>query len=1066
MKFKLLFFIAAIVLSVSACTESDTAATISIAEGYITINPGETHDLDVDINVAAGTTVQFTTKDPNVATVSENGQVTAVGRGETLVTVRAGGATDYVVVRVLGDAVVAYDASDFLAAYDNGDYRIELRDDIVLSEVLEIDRALEIVFNGYTLTADFLVTQAFEGGIALNNELPIDDMMTLTDEDTRAFIGTIDLNGFYIKIFGNFIDLIDQETFNYIYTNSYEVGELTYDVYADYIEIGDAIPVSSIEDLLNVQSEEPYVFAAGTPYEKVVLRPYDHEEYVLVSDVKGSSTMAGERTAVVGEDDQVFVFNEDTLERSFINIESGGYRFFYENTLFYSDDYQNADFMLSDAINTYLTDNLVNISYTFKLYEYQYEQVDKTSTYLNNFTLDGQNFDIEYFEFEENDALFDEANGRINIFNVDFKDLVGSAKDSSEEGLIFEEIDADEVTFQNVEIRSNHYVVETEGEDNFGILAGYVNRASILKMNAMTIEYNTMYSIDGDDLAIVFGQLEETVAQISDIAMENNLIYQDDEDENIYDIGLFVGYMADATLQVNDYYSEYNLIDTQEGNDFGLFAGAIDDSTLYINDASFYEEKVVGEDNIGTIVGELIDSYLTGNRIDLDNLGFIGENTQGFAVGETDDSFVEFNEIEVYGSSMVGTYELGGFIGRMSTSSQLKINEFDLDASSIKGNYEVGGIVGDINSSILVALGGDIDESTFEGYFQIGGLIGDSNYSDITIIETYFYDMNFYVDYDAGTFIGESYYSDVFISDSEIYDTSFLNNIIDTENPGPMYDVGGAIGYAYKSNVVITRVDFELMNISGTYNIGGVVGRVNEGYLEVTLSEIDVYIEADSNIGGIVGYLDEAVLDVRNTDVALNASDLNEVIDLNRVGGLVGYARSSSMSVFNVYANAYVDEVVEKFGGLVGYLDDATLVASNSGAILYANESVVDIDLKDVGGLVGYAHTAQISLFKVYADTYVDGVIENFGGFIGYMYLTHMDALNVSVYIDVDFDSTREGFNADTFGEFVGYEDFGTIEIYYQDLEISSTDTAAVVTDLFTGKYVGTGTYETIIEVG
>lgn len=117
-------------------------------------------------------------------------------------------------------------------------------------------------------------------------------------------------------------------------------------------------------------------------------------------------------------------------------------------------------------------------------------------------------------------------------------------------------------------------------------------------------------------------------------------------------------------------------------------------------------------------------------------------------------------------------------------------------------------------------------------------------------------------------------------------------------------DVGSIAGTSYGTlHNIVSVMEFsgieEDSPASGS-NIGGIVGRMYDGQIDLASSAVDITVDSNSGIiGGIVGYMD-------NNPTINNVSyygDLTAPDEINFVGGLVGI----------LYHNIYYEEVITNY---------------------------------------------------------------------------------------------------------------------------------------------------------
>ncbi len=185
----------------------------------------------------------------------------------------------------------------------------------------------------------------------------------------------------------------------------------------------------------------------------------------------------------------------------------------------------------------------------------------------------------------------------------------------------------------------------------------------------------------------------------------------------------------------------------------------------------------------------------------------------------------------------------------------------------------------------------------------------------------------------------------------------------------------GLFGYVNDAAVNISNVGLEDVNITGSQNVGAIIGYLKYGIANTNYST--GYISGTDNVGGVIGYIENAVVTNSYSDCAVNG--------VNYVGGLIGYSKGTTNAhlVSYSYSTGSVSGTSSYVGGLVGYVYDYFTI-SNS----YSTSSVVGGNY--VGGLVGfmwgYSSPAYIStITNSYSTGYVHGPAYNnyVGGLVG-----------------------------------------------------------------------------------
>jgi len=187
------------------------------------------------------------------------------------------------------------------------------------------------------------------------------------------------------------------------------------------------------------------------------------------------------------------------------------------------------------------------------------------------------------------------------------------------------------------------------------------------------------------------------------------------------------------------------------------------------------------------------------------------------------------------------------------------------------------------------------------------------------------------------------------------------------------WNVGGLMGYGYYnslSNVYATGT------VTGYGNVGGLVGY---GYYSpISNSHATGTVTGYGNVGGLMGY--------NNSGNITDSYATNSVTGNINIGGLVGYGYSYGYGygrITNSYASGEVRTTGDNgsnIGGLVGYLYGSGDTITNSyatGAVTAGNYS------SNIGGLVGYNDGGSVAdshaTGNVTAGTYSDSV----GGLLG-----------------------------------------------------------------------------------
>ncbi len=297
------------------------------------------------------------------------------------------------------------------------------------------------------------------------------------------------------------------------------------------------------------------------------------------------------------------------------------------------------------------------------------------------------------------------------------------------------------------------------------------------------------------------------------------------------------------------------------------------------------------------------------------------------------------------GLTSTGNFSSIGLFGVVRADGQdVSIRDLKLTNVNIAGGVGVGGLIG-------AAVGGKVSVSdvsvggTVTGAGNVGGVAGIMA-SEYSVTDTHSSADVTTTAYAAGGLIGNSQTSDA----SQVTRSSASGNV------SGRYDIGGLMGRV--SNVDVSRshasgtVTLLADNTGGTttpYGAGGLIGSIDSG--SVDLSYATGTVQSSDNVatrlGGLVAYSVGAPItrsfatgDVIHTGsmagglVGVTASSISDsyatgdVSGSNEIGGLVGRMLDGS-SVTRSYATGAVSASVNG-GGLVGTMDAGTITLTNS----------------------------------------------------------------------------------------------------------------------------------------
>ena len=213
-------------------------------------------------------------------------------------------------------------------------------------------------------------------------------------------------------------------------------------------------------------------------------------------------------------------------------------------------------------------------------------------------------------------------------------------------------------------------------------------------------------------------------------------------------------------------------------------------------------------------------------------------------------------------------------------------------------------------------------------------------------------------------------------------------------------DLGTIAGYA-QGTVKISGVSVN-GNISGTNNIGGLIGKVENGKIYIDNVTMQAIVSGSKNIGGAIGYQNcYCSIDKFSTGSRFRVGNENSSVSnkAENVGGLIGYVNDHSFDITNseIRHTASIDDNAEiisgnnKVGGLIGAisnLSEATSRIDNCRVLSPIRAT------NYCGGFIGYAEIAhQLSITNNQSCIITNGG-KYIGGIIGYLkYTTASDDL-------------------------------------------------------------------------
>jgi len=379
-------------------------------------------------------------------------------------------------------------------------------------------------------------------------------------------------------------------------------------------------------------------------------------------------------------------------------------------------------------------------------------------------------------------------------------------------------------------------------------------------------------------------------------------------------MGLVGGLVGYNDGDVSDSYATGNVIGNRQAS------GGLVGANFGTVSNSYSTGNVIGDDFVGGLLGgngylgTVSDSYSTGSVTGNSNVGgLIGWTAN---TGIVSNSYYNYTEVLINGQNIItiGALFDKDFEEWLANDKFLDING---RLSQESGYYAVNNITDfkellafGQNSSLKFRLKNDLDLAT---------------------------EPNFYIPYLAGEFDGDGHQ----ISNLS-FDFDFVSAV-------------GLFGHLAPGGKV-TQVGVENVNITGSENVGGLVGFIWEGTVSNSYSTGSV--TGDKYVGGLVGYQDYGIVSNSYSTVSVTSGGLF-------IGGLVGFNWHGNVS--NSYAT----------GNVTGDKYVSGLVADNSGTVSNSYSTGSVTGTSHVGGLVA---TNYGTVSNSFWDTQTSGQATSAGG--------------------------------------------------------------------------------------
>ena len=341
--------------------------------------------------------------------------------------------------------------------------------------------------------------------------------------------------------------------------------------------------------------------------------------------------------------------------------------------------------------------------------------------------------------------------------------------------------------------------------------------------------------------------------------------------------------------------------------------------------------------------------------------------TFGGLIGKTDGP-VTINAVTVSSSTPIQVSgQIGGLIGLAEWGDTLiEDSVADVDLSS--SGSSVGGLVGGRLLSPIVINRGSATGS-LSGLDKVGGLIGFAFNDPVTISASRFSGTVAADGNHAGGLVGQAF-GPVTITASHV--ASDVTAV--TAKAGGF--VGEASGVVTVTNSTFSG-DVGVTSTSGEY-AGGLVGAA-DGLTSISGSRVSGHVSAArSYVGGHLGFVGSGNVQIANSEFD------GSVSGRFLVGGMIGTVdyQGGAVSINNATVSATVTGQSNHVGGMVGAAEELTVVGSSFRGGVSISPPTTSARL---GGLAGFATNATISATTVVAD-FDQPQTDKVGGFIGEVY--------------------------------------------------------------------------------
>ena len=566
----------------------------------------------------------------------------------------------------------------------------------------------------------------------------------------------------------------------------------------------------------------------------------------------------------------------------------------------------------------------------------------------------------------------------------------------------------------------NYYGANSDSYSNVGLFTELKNGAVVKNLNLDNVSFRNVYQNCGSVAGFASGNVS-----IENVIVSGSMSFDDFGDN----IGAVLGSIKDGTVKLSNITNQMSIVgaNSNVAGAVGYMENAtLDVENFIVNTTQF---SVGANNNVGSIAGKITNSNFTIKDVNINRI-----------MPEQD------KEIRII---CADTYNVGGAVGLIEGTSQGTLTNVVVrtsvgsDASNYAGSC-IGGLIGRCNKNVTLEICDSKVSGSINGYTFVGGFIGmiEGNGMDVASLK-----------FSGTNVIQPEESSYVAVKGSEcvggiIGNTIDLgitidNPIVINTNVSGYYYIGGFCGYLNGSFFRIDNLNFsETMTVDGNQYVGGVVGYAAESRIhgsnkidftngnQSSLPNFDDFkytyggkVNGDKSVGGCVGC--SHISEVCGVALKANVTGGSE-----NIGGLIGHAYCDSDD-YNISSNAFKGNVSGSgvnIGGIAGYMNAYGANYWNfNNNISYGNVNGGE----SVGGVIGamYSYSGGTNI-KYCVNTATINGFGHVGGVIGEV---NKQSESVSIYYCANFGNITASVSTEDYsvGGVVAFAKLKPINIKY-----------------------------------